>query len=95
MMYIPVIYILTTGKTAKCYQQAFGYIKCEVPGFDPYSGGLDLELSFFDTACEVFPNMKLIGCLFHFKKAAQEKMAKLGIKKQEIEIAMKWVDLIS
>ena len=90
MIYIPVIYILMTGKTARCYQQAFSYIKCEVPGFDPYSGGLDFELAFFDTACETFPNMKLIGWLFHFKKAAREKMAKLGIEKKEIEIAMKW-----
>ena len=84
MMYIPVIYILMTGKTTRCYQQAFSYIKCEVPDFDPYSGRLDFELAFFDTAFEAFPNMKLIGCLFHPKKAAREKMTKLGIEKQEI-----------
>ena len=61
-----------------CYRQAFSYIKCEVPDFDPYSGGLDLELSFFDTACEVFPNMKLIGCLFHFKKGSTGENGDIG-----------------
>lgn len=69
-IYIPIIYILMTGKTTRCYQQAFDYIKWEVPGFNPYSGGLDFELAFFKTACAAFPDMELIGCLFHCKKAA-------------------------
>ena len=89
-IYVPIIYILMTGKTARCYQQAFNYIKWEVPGFEPYSGRLDFELAFFRTARQTFPKMELIGCLFHFKKACREKMEKLGIDQLEIEIAMKW-----
>ena len=67
-IYIPVIYILMTGKTEKCYQQAFDYIRWEVPKFQPYAGGLDFELAFFRTAKKTFPKMELVGCLFHFKK---------------------------
>ena len=96
-IYLPVIYILMTGKTEQCYQQAFDYIKWEVPGFEPYSGGLDFELAFFRTAKKAFPKMEMIGCLFHFKKSIREKMEKLGIDKKEIGIAMKWgaLDLIT
>ena len=75
-------------KTTRCYQQVFDYIKWEVPRFNPYSGGLDFESVFFKTACAASPDMELIGCIFYFKEAAQEKMGKLGINEQEIEITM-------
>ena len=57
-IYLPVIYILMTRKTEKCYQQAFDYIKWKVPGFKPYSGGLDFELAFFRTAKTPFQRWK-------------------------------------
>jgi hypothetical protein len=68
-IYVPVIYILMTGKTRMCYDQAFGYIHMEIPKLKPYCGGFDFESVFFKSGKTAFPGMRWIGCLFHFKKA--------------------------
>ena len=87
-IYVPVLYILMSGKTKECYMQAFGYIKREVPGCDPYCVGVDFERAFFTAVRFHFPKTLLIGCLFHFKQAGVRKMEKLGIPDAEIKIAM-------
>ena len=58
-IYIPVMYILMTGKTQECYWQAFTYIRNEVPGCDPYCVGVNFELAFFSYSEEFLP-----GCTF-------------------------------
>ena len=84
-----ILYIIMTGKTIKCYEHALAYIRCEAPGLEPYSGGLDFELAFFRLVHKTFPKMEMIGCLFHFKKTAREKMTNLELPDEEIKIAMK------
>ena len=89
-IYIPVMYILMTGKTEECYHQAFTYIRGELPACDPYCIGVDFERAFFSAAGLFFPEAHLVGCLFHFKQAARRKMIDLGIPDHEVQIAMRF-----
>ena len=45
-IYIPVLYILMTGKTEECYHQAFTYIHGELPICDSYCIGVDFGRAF-------------------------------------------------
>ena len=89
-IYIPVMYILMTGKTEECYHQAFTYIHGELPTCDPYCIGVDFERAFFSAAGLFFPEAHLVGCLFHFKQAACCEMIDLGIPDHEVQIAMRF-----
>ena len=87
-LYVPVMYVLMSGKTKECYRQVFSYIKGELPNCTPYCIGVDFEKAFFTAVSIYFPQALLTGCLFHFKQAARRKMEKLGIPDNEIKIAM-------
>jgi hypothetical protein len=88
LIYIPVMWILMTGKTTECYHQAFTYIQGEAPDCEPSFIGVDFERAFFTNAGLFFPESDLVGCLFHFKQAGRRKMGKLGIDTIEMTIAM-------
>jgi hypothetical protein len=88
-IYIPVAYVLMTGKTKECYWQAFNWLRSEVKDCVPYCVGVDFEWNFWKSVLEFFPETKLIGCLFHFKQATRKKMVELGIPNPEIAFAMK------
>ena len=87
-IYIPIMYILMSGKTEECYYQAFTYIRGEVPDCDPYCVGVDFEPAFFNAVDLFFPSANLVGCIFHFKQAAKRKMKEFGIPSNEIQVAM-------
>lgn len=88
-IYIPVAYILMTGKTEECYWQAFNWLTSEVQDCRPYCVGVDFEINFFRSVGTHFPDGKLIGCLFHFKQAGRKKMVELGIHKDAVKYAMR------
>lgn len=86
--YLPVIYILMTGKTFECYFQAFHYLCSEIPGFDPFCVGVDFERAFFKAVRLHFPEAHLQGCRFHYKQALRKKLAEMGVKADQIRYAM-------
>lgn len=88
-IYIPVAYVLMTGKTRECYWQAFNWLCSEVKECAPYCVGVDFEWNFWRSVGEFFPKTKLVGCLFHFKQALRKKLVELGIPKPEINFAMR------
>ena len=96
-IYIPVAYVLMSGKTEECYAQAFNWLCHEVKECAPYCVGVDFEYNFFRSVAEHFPETKLIGCLFHFKQAIRRKLIELNVPKQELEFAMRRgvIDLIT
>jgi len=87
-IYIPVAYVLMTGKTPECYRQAFTWLRSEVE-CSPYCVGVDFEWNFFRAVAEHFPQALIIGCLFHFKQALRKKLVELKVPKEEIDFAMR------
>ena len=88
-IYVPVAWVLMSGKTEECYWQAFNWLTSAVEDIDPSYIGVDFERGFFTQISNHFPDAKLIGCKFHFKQAARRMMVKLGIVETEIQYAMK------
>ena len=87
-VYVPVAWILMSGKTEQCYWQAFNWRTSAVNDIDASYIGVDFESAFFSQLGIHFPDAKLMGCLFHFKQAARRMMVKLGIPENEINSAM-------
>ena len=83
------LYILLTSKTTECYWQAFNWLSSAVEGINPSYIGVDIECAFFSQACNHFPEATLIGCLFHFKQAAWQKMIELKIPDGDVSFAMR------
>eukprot|EP00804_Cyclotella_cryptica_P003775 CCRYP_008952-RG/>CCRYP_008952-RG protein AED:0.38 eAED:0.62 QI:0/0/0/1/0/0.33/3/0/196 len=82
-IFIPVAWILMTGKTNECYWQAFNWLCSAVDEIAPAYIGVDFERAFFTQVSNHFSEADLIGCLFHFKQALRRKMIKLGIPEEE------------
>jgi hypothetical protein len=78
-IYVPVAWILMTGKPDECYWQAFNSLCNTVEFIDPSYIGVDFELAFFRMIGIHFLDAKLFGCKFHFKQAARRMMVKLEI----------------
>ena len=87
-VYVPVAWILMSGKTEECCGQAFNWLTSAVEDIDASYIGVDFERAFFTQLGTHFPDAKLMGCLFHFKQAARRKMVDLGIPDSEIKFAM-------
>ncbi len=68
--YVPVYWVLMTGKTALCYDYTFHAIKNDLNGkFNPWIIGIDFEPNFFKMCTKHWPDAHLIGCFFHFMQA--------------------------
>ena len=48
--------------------------------------GVDFVRACFKQVANHFPEVKLIGCLFHFKQAITRKMIKLGMPDKEVTL---------
>eukprot|EP00804_Cyclotella_cryptica_P014847 CCRYP_021233-RA/>CCRYP_021233-RA protein AED:0.19 eAED:0.19 QI:1615/0.57/0.5/1/0/0/8/0/352 len=96
-IFIPVAWILMTGKTNECYWQAFNWLCSAVDEIAPAYIGVDFERAFFTQVSNHFAKADLIGCLFHFKQALRRKMIKLGIPEEEVKFVMQKgvIDLIT
>ena len=88
-IFIPVAWILMTGKTNECYWQAFNWLTSAVDSINPAFVGVDFEWAFFSQVTNHFSEAEIIGCLFHFKQALCRKMIKIGIPEDEVKFAMR------
>lgn len=88
-IFVPVAWILMTGKTIECYWQAFNWLTSIVDSIDPAFVGVDFERAFFTQVLNHFAEAEIIGCLFHFKQALHRKMIKLGIPDEEVRFTMR------
>lgn len=68
--FIPVYWVLMTGKTSLCYDTVFHAINNDLGGsFKPAIIGIDFELAFINMCTKHWPDAHLIGCYFHFTQA--------------------------
>lgn len=88
-IFIPVAWILMSGKTDECYWQAFAWLTSAVEDLNPAFCGVDFEIAFFHQVAIHLTGVDLIGCLFHWKQAIRRKIIKLKIPDDEVKFAMR------
>jgi len=76
----PVIYALMTRKTHSLYVAVFQKIKGLVPDFQPTSAMADFEEASVSAFREVFGNVVVSGCWFHYAQSIVKRLQKVGLK---------------
>lgn len=88
-LYIPVVYVLMTGKSQVLYEYAFDLVINMCGGLvRPQYISVDFEQALVNALRKKFPHAILIGCYFHFKQALRKQMQKLGFPRDVIKEAM-------
>ncbi|XP_063394032.1 uncharacterized protein LOC134679120 [Cydia fagiglandana] len=79
---VPVIYALLPNKFGKSYSIMFEIIKSQIPEWAPNKFIMDFEPAPITAIRNVFPEIKLHGCFFHFQDRLKKKAKKLTIIKR-------------
>jgi len=80
--YIPIMWILLTGKTSRCYNKAISWVSRCLPGGlcpDVAFGGTDFEPAFFGAVKIFFRDTLLVGCRFHLKQVVRRRLLKMAM----------------
>ena len=79
---LPLVYCLLTNKTTATYTAVFSLIKESLP-LPPrlIHFRSDYENATMNAMINVFPHVKLEGCLFHFSQANWRKIEELGLSR--------------
>lgn len=79
----PAAYILLPGKNLSIYSRMFCLLKDIANNFqlnfEPRIFHLDFEAAAISSIQDIFPNSRIIGCLFHFCQAIWRKVQNLGL----------------
>ena len=70
-----------TAKSEQLYRAVLSALHEFIPNFKPTFALCDFEIASRNAFTTVFPNIILVGCLFHYTKALHEKVQKLGLGK--------------
>ena len=93
--YIPAIWILLTGKTRRCYDEAISWFsRCRKNGELPdinYTG-IDFETAFFQAVDRFIPDTFKVGCDFHFKQGPRKKCKEIGMPQALTESILTYLD---
>ena len=86
---IPVCWILTNSKEYQCYKYCFYHFKELITRSNKYKWELkyatvDFEKGLMGSVTKVFPEVRLIGCLFHFKQALWRAAINMGLKSKTL-----------
>ena len=86
----PALWVLLDSKDEEAYFHAFQEIKNVVSASDTLQWNLssitiDFEVGLLNAMGQVFPNTRLVGCLFHFKQALYRETQCLGLTTQELK----------
>lgn len=69
----PLVYCLMTGKTQDMYTTLFRHLSEHASAFgltlNPFRVICDFELAIINSIYEIFPNVTIGGCLFHYTQA--------------------------
>lgn len=90
-LFIPVFYVLMSGKTEWEYWSVFNEILIATElQLKPSFIHCDFEKGLIKALKDQFgmDGAKIVGCFFHFKQAILRKLLKLEIPKEEREIAI-------
>ena len=85
--YVPIFYVLLQTKYEDCYLRALYQIMAAT-GFQLKAKTVtcDFEFALINAVQEVFSDVPLIGCLFHFKQAIRRRLLKLKLPEEVITV---------
>ena len=63
---VPIFHCTLTSKNKKLYEAVFQYIKDTYPDFRPTTVMLDFEASLTIALRKVYPDVRIVGCRFHY-----------------------------
>lgn len=78
MQVFPIFYVLTTSKSADCYKSIYEFIESRFP-LNSKESMFDFEAGLRKALKEVYPNVILRGCWFHYRKCLLKRIKNLGI----------------
>ncbi|KAF4531540.1 hypothetical protein B566_EDAN018215, partial [Ephemera danica] len=67
---VPVLYALMSSKTEQAYMEIFVHLRDVLcPGLNPQEAMCDFERGLQNAIVEVWPNIRITGCWFHYTQA--------------------------
>lgn len=63
---IPILYARLPDKSYETYNLLFKMIKTEQPEWEPEIASMDFEIAAISAIRCINPNIKIVGCQFHF-----------------------------
>ena len=69
-----------SGKHKRDYKKVFKAIKKLLPTSNVKTVTLDFEAAMWHATSKVFPNVKILGCFFHWSQAVWQKVQELGLQ---------------
>ena len=76
---IPAVHCLMTAKTEGIYKAVLDSLVAHIPGFKPVASMSDWEQASRNAFNEVFPQIRIYGCVFHYTQCIWSKVRKLGL----------------
>lgn len=77
---LPLVYVLTSSKTTKVYCDILSKLLEINNRLSPKYVVCDFELAFHKAMLSVFPQVKIVGCFFHFCQHVYDKIRKSGLQ---------------
>ena len=93
--YIPVLWILVSGKSKRCYVEVISWVaRCLPAGKSPkvHYSGIDFEPAFYNALKLFFPDAFKIGCDFHLKQAHRKELLRIGMPKEITDAILSSLD---
>ncbi|KAF9411155.1 hypothetical protein HW555_010017 [Spodoptera exigua] len=83
---VPVLYALLPDKTRATYEILFQMIKSQVKEWQPTEISMDFEVTAILAIKDLFPEVKILGCYFHFNRCLWRKAKQLGVVKSKLGV---------
>ncbi|XP_053618345.1 uncharacterized protein LOC128679882 [Plodia interpunctella] len=81
---VPVLYALLPDKTRATYEILFEMIKSQVKDWQPTQISMDFEVTAISAIKDFFPEVKIVGCYFHYSRSLWRKAKQIGVVKLKL-----------
>ena len=76
---VPLMFAFTSGKRTVDYKEVLQAVKSYQPATAIQTITMDFEPAMWDAAWQIFPDVTLLACSFHWTQAVYHKIQKLGL----------------
>lgn len=77
---MPLIYVLTTDKTRRTYDEIFNALRRLAPNMNPRDAMLDFEKQAMLSVRTIFRDINIHGCFFHFAQNVWRHVRDVGLQ---------------
>jgi len=80
MKQVPIFFIIMSGRRAKDYSTIFSWLKENYAPLNVKNIVMDFEHAVWKSVKEIFPNVHIQGCLFHWTQSLYRKIQDIGLQ---------------